>query len=89
MNDADAFDRIVGKAAALLYVYVGVRSVYTKTIAKQAVEIFEQYHIPYRADLVVDKIFNRQKTDVCPMEKKVLNIDSAKKAYEILKEKNR
>ena len=40
----------------------------------------------YNADKVVDEIINRAGTDICPMEKKVRNIDDPKTAYEMFKE---
>lgn len=79
-------DRIVGKAAALLLVYGNVKEVYTPTISKPAVKALKRNHVKYHADKVVDNIINRAGTDLCPLEKKVQDIDDPKTAYEMFKE---
>ncbi|MCQ2965432.1 MAG: DUF1893 domain-containing protein [Alphaproteobacteria bacterium] len=77
-------DRIVGKAAALLYVYGKVKKVYTLTISKPAIQVFEEYGIKYTADQVIENIRNREKTGLCPMETKVLFISDPTEAYKVL-----
>lgn len=84
-NFENAFlaDRIIGKAAALLYVYGKVKKVYTPTISKPAIQVFEEYGIDYTADQVIENIKNREKTGLCPMETKVLFTSDPVEAYKI------
>lgn len=78
-------DRCIGKASALLLVYGKAKKVYTPLISKPAIKVFEEYNVEYFADVVVDNIKNSDGTDLCPMEKKVQDIDSPKKAYKLLR----
>ena len=86
LEGAYVADKVIGKASALLLVYGGVKEVYTPLMSKPAKKVFKRNHIKYNADKVVDEIINRAGTDICPMEKKVRNIDDPKTAYEMFKE---
>ena len=78
-------DKRVGKASALLLAYGKAKEVYTPLISRTAIKVFEKYNIKYSALKTIDYMMNHANTDLCPMEKKVLNIDDPAKAYEILK----
>ena len=82
-ENAYVADKRIGKASALLLVYGKVRQVYTPVISKPAVKVFEDNNVKYRADEIVENIKNQSGTDLCPMEKKVMNIDSPQEAYEL------
>lgn len=83
LKNAVAVDKVIGKAAALLMVYGKVKQVHTNIIAKDAIKVFEKYNVKYSYNEIVDYIQNMNKDGLCPMEQKVLNIDSPKKAYKI------
>lgn len=83
LKKAVVVDKVIGKAAALLMVYGKVKQVHTDIIAKDAITVFEKYKIKYSYNKVVDYILNVKKDGLCPMEQKVKNIDSPKKAYKI------
>jgi len=83
LKNAIAVDKVIGKAAALLMVYGKVKQVHTNIIAKDAISVFKKYKIKYSYHEVVDYIQNVKKDGLCPMEQKVLNVDSPKKAYKI------
>lgn len=68
-------DKVVGKAAAMLFVYAGVTEVYGHVISKAAVEVLNQYSIPYSFGKLADYIVNRSHTGMCPMEQTVKNIE--------------
>ena len=87
LKNAIAVDKVIGKAAALLMVYGKVKQVHTNIIAKDAIKIFEKYKVKYSYNEIVDHIQNMTKDGLCPMEQKVLNIDSPKKAYKIFTKK--
>ena len=87
LKNAVAVDTVIGKAAALLMVYGKVKQVHTNIIAKDAISVFEKYKVEYSYNEVVDHIQNDNKDGLCPMEQKVLNIDSPKKAYKIFTKK--
>ena len=87
LKDAVAVDKVIGKAAALLMVYGKVKQVHTNIIAKDAIPVFEKYKVEYSYNEVVDYIQNNKKDGLCPMEQKVLNVNSPKKAYKIFAKK--
>jgi len=67
-------DKVVGKAAALLYCHVGICRVYAPIISRPALEILEQNGIFVQFEAAVPAIRNRDDTDLCPMEKAVWHI---------------
>ena len=83
LKNAIAVDKVIGKAAALLMVYGKVKQVHTNIIAKDAIPVFEKYKVEYSYNEVVDYIQNNKKDGLCPMEQKVLKVNSPKKAYKI------
>ena len=87
LKNAVVIDKIVGKAAALLMAYGKVKQVHTNIIAKDAIKVFEKYNIEYSYVELVDHIQNNKKDGLCPMEQKVLNVNSPRKAYKIFTKK--
>ncbi len=81
-----AADKVIGKAAAYLYVLLKVKEVYVGVISRPAYEVFLKYNIEVSYDLLVDAIFNRTKTGFCPMETAVKNIDNPMSALAAIKE---
>ena len=82
-----AADQVVGKAAALLYVLMGVKEIYTRVLSEQAAFVFEKYGISAEAGEKVPYIINRAGTGRCPMESAVWETDEPEEAYRILKAK--
>ncbi|MDE7157453.1 MAG: DUF1893 domain-containing protein, partial [Lachnospiraceae bacterium] len=80
-----AADKVVGKAAAFLYVLLGVETVYAPVMSRGAIDTLEQYDIQPLYDCSVDKIINRAKTGICPMEETVWDISSPEEALRAIK----
>ncbi len=86
-NDIKGFsaaDKIVGKAAALLFVLGGVKEVYSPVMSEKAVVIFTRYNVHAEYDTLVACIINRQGTGSCPMEEAVSDIDDPPQAFQVL-----
>ena len=81
------FDRVVGRAAAFLYVYGNADYVYANTISKPVIEIFKKNNIKYEAKNIVDEIQNKDKTDLCPFEKLTKNVENPAQAYGLIYKK--
>lgn len=84
-KNADIEDTVVGKAAACLYVLADIKFVYAHTLSEEAKIYLEKNNISYKYDELVKEIRNRTKTDMCPLEKSVIDIDDpilAKEAIE-------
>jgi hypothetical protein len=69
MLAATVLDKMVGRAAALLCVYARVSMVLTPIISDGAVEVLEEFGVPFMALERVDQILNAEHTGPCPMEK--------------------
>ena len=80
-------DLVVGKAAALLFVKSKIKAVFAKTLSKSGEEVLKSNNIPVEYEVLTDKIINRDGTDICPMEKTVLNTDDPEEGYVLLKNK--
>ena len=77
-------DKIVGKAAALLYALMGVKRVYAEVLSEAGREILFAYEIEAEYDTLTDRILNRKGDGPCPMEKAVENCSDPAAAKEIL-----
>lgn len=80
-------DKIVGKAAALLYVFMGVKQVYAEVLSTAAESVLINHNIAYEYDVKVDHIINRKGDGPCPMEQTVADISLPQEALEALKQK--
>ena len=87
LKDGYAADKVVGKAAAYLYVLLEIKAVYAGVISKPAYDVFKKYNIDIYYDDMVEAIINRNKTGYCPMETAVLNADTPDIALEAIKTK--
>jgi hypothetical protein len=85
MKGSSVADRIVGRAAALLFVFSGVSAVFAATISDGGIEILDNNNVFHEFEKRVPRILNLKKTDVCPFEKLVAELSSPQEAYERLK----
>ena len=85
LTDCYAADRVVGKAAAFLYVLLGVRAVYAGIVSVPAAEVLGRYCIPLSYGEKVPAIRNRTNTGFCPMETAVWEIEEPAEALAAIK----
>jgi iron complex outermembrane receptor protein len=69
-------DKVVGKGAAALMVLGGVKHVYTDVISTPALDLFKTYGVEVAFSVVTDRIVNRTKDGLCPVETLCLDLDS-------------
>lgn len=81
-----AADKAVGKAAAMLFVLLGVSEIYAAIMSRSAKKILDEYGIKYSCGEEVEYIINRKKDGMCPMEKAVMDIDDPAEAQKEIKE---
>ena len=81
LNGFSVADLIVGRAAAMLFVKAGIRQVYAVTLSRGAKEYLEVHGIPVRYETLTDKILNRDKTGICPMEDAVTGLNDAENGW--------
>lgn len=78
-------DRIVGRAVALLCVYVQVSAVFAVIISMEGVRVLEDNKIFYQFGKCVPNILNQKGNDICPFEKLALTFQTPKDAYRKLR----
>ncbi len=85
MNGFSVADKIVGKAAALLFVLLDVSCVFSEVMSKGAINVFKKNKIQYSYETCVENIINREGTGLCPMETAVFNIETPNEALKAVK----
>jgi hypothetical protein len=83
-RDVVIFDRIMGRAAALLCIKANCREVYSPLGSKLALKVLEGNDIKYHLGQVVSYIQNADRKEMCPMEK--LSLDKKpEEFYQLVK----
>jgi len=85
LDGASVADRVVGKAVALLCVYVNARAVYGATISRAARTLLEGNSVYVEWDSIVENILAADKSKTCPFEQLVDRIIDPAEAYRKLK----
>ncbi|MCG2688513.1 DUF1893 domain-containing protein, partial [Candidatus Parcubacteria bacterium] len=67
-RDLVIFDKIIGKAAALLFAYLGAKEVYGVIGSESAVRVLRKFRVKFYFKKTVKGILNKRKTGPCPME---------------------
>ncbi len=79
-------DAVVGKAAAMLFSFVGAKAVHAVLISEPAIEFLESRKIEFSYETKCKNIINRTKTDICPLEKATLGINDESVAVKTIRE---
>lgn len=87
LNGFAAADKVVGKAAAMLFALAGVRELYAEIMSKSAEEFLKNSNIKYTYGRLTDKIINRNGDGICPMEQATVDINDPSQAYITVKNK--
>lgn len=80
-------DKIVGKAAAMLFVKAGIKEVYAEILSVSGKNFLEEHGINVGYETLTEKIINRTGDDICPMEKTVADIIDPEEGYEAIRNK--
>ena len=81
-----AADLVVGRAAAMLFVLAGVRTVYAETMSEGARAYLLAHGVAAECQTLTDGIRNRAGTGPCPMEAAVREVDLPEEGYRVLAE---
>lgn len=87
LKEASIADKVIGKAAALLMLYVKAKEAHGYTVSKTAMEVFNNKDFTFSYDEQVEYILNNTGDDMCPMEKVTMDITKPNRAYIALEEK--
>ena len=82
-----AADKIVGRAAALLYVSMGVKNIYAAVLGKDALQVLQENRIAAEYGVLAEHIVNRAGDGICPMERAVEGISDPSEARRVLSRK--
>ena len=85
LSGFSAADKIVGKAAAMLYVLMGAEEVYAEVMSRAADGVFTSFGVAHSCETLVDFIVNRRGDGVCPMENAVKDITQPAQAVPALR----
>ncbi len=84
-GEINVYDKLIGKGAALLMTKHKLVNVYAKTITTEAIEILSPIcNLKYFKE--VKNILNRDRSDLCPIEKIAKDITDINLLYDKLKE---
>ncbi len=86
LQNARIADKIIGKGAAALMILGGVKDVYADVISLSALILLREAGIDADFGRVVPFIWNRDKTDWCPLEKICYEETSAKAILPLIEE---
>lgn len=76
-----AADKIVGKAAALLYARLGVAELYAHVLSQAGADVCRRLGIKAECGVIAKSIINRKGDGICPMERAVADVDDPSDAY--------
>ena len=79
-----AVDKIIGNAAAICYVIIGVSSIHSPVVSKSALETLKKHNITITYDLLVDCILNPDKTKPGPFEVLIKDAKTIEEAYTLI-----
>lgn len=80
-------DKIVGRAAAMLYVRLGAARVWAQVMSRGGKTVLAAHGIAAECEVETERIINRLGTGMCPMEEAAKGIDDPLEAERALKAK--
>ena len=80
---ASIADKVIGKGAALLCEYIGIKEIYSELMSEIAIKILNGANIDFTYSKSTPYIENRDRTGLCPIENIAKDLDNG----EILLEK--
>ena len=80
-----AADKVVGKAAALMYCLLGIRSVYGTVMSDAAVKVLRRNGIEAYWGRLTEHIRNRSNTGMCPLESATMALADPEEALPVIR----
>ena len=80
-----AADKVIGKAAAMLFVHAGVIEVHTDVISKAAADFLGPKGVTFTYEKLADNIINRKGDGICPLEMVTADISDTNVAIAAIK----
>jgi iron complex outermembrane receptor protein len=86
LRDASIADKVVGKGAAALMILGGIKKLYADVISLSALVLLREAGVETDFGRVVPFIWNRDKTDWCPVERMCYEETSVRNIYKLIEE---
>ena len=86
LRESAVADKVVGRAAAMLWTYANVDSLYAEVISEPALEFLNDTALVLDYGETTPAILNREKTGSCPFEKMAETILKPEAAYKTIKD---
>lgn len=74
LDGFSASDRVIGKAAAMLYIQLGAVAVRGHVMSEAGLAMLQAHHVEAAYDELVPMIRNRANTGMCPIEQSVRDV---------------
>lgn len=82
-----AADKVIGKAAAMLFHLAGITVLYGEVMSRMAEEYLKNTDISFSCGTLTEHIINRSGDGLCPMETAVADISAPEEGYIAIKNK--
>lgn len=76
LKGACAADKVVGKAAAMLYAASGVQDVYADSLSRAAAAVLREAGVKVEYRNMIPFVMNRDRTGMCPVERLATSTDT-------------
>lgn len=84
LKNAFVVDKIIGKAAAMIFVLGDIAGAYGITISINGKKYLEKHGKNCRSERCVDAISDRSGKGICPIERSVLELDDPQEGYQVI-----
>lgn len=81
---ASAADKIVGKAAAILYIGSGIQELYADNISRSAVGLLRKAGVKVQYQKLIPFVMNRDRSGMCPVERLASTVDTMAQLMDVL-----
>ncbi|NLJ98567.1 MAG: DUF1893 domain-containing protein [Tissierellia bacterium] len=75
LDKASIADKVIGKGAAILCKYMGIKDVHGQLMSASAIDFLEKTGIGYTYEKSCPYIENMDRTDLCPIERLAMDIE--------------
>lgn len=76
LRGSSVADKVIGKAAAMIYEHAAIKELSTKLISENAINVLEKTSIIYEYEKSVPYIKNRDQSGMCPVETLSLKVNN-------------
>ena len=83
---ASIADKVIGKGAALLCEYIGIKELYGELMSEIAIKILKGANIDFTYSKITSYIENRDRTGLCPIENMAKDLDNGEILLEMISE---